>query len=904
MKSFACLLVVLMAIISGPVFSEELVFPAEYNSEAAVLSQVRENHTIAHPMCLGLPDLLNPLNQKIRNIYRYQAPAANPVIAAFSFLAELPTYDLIASSSDGGSVSPADVSVLSGGSQTFTATPDAGYEVDKWYLDSMEIQKGGTAYTIRDVQGDHRIYVIFRQRTGYTIITTAGPNGSIRPSFAMISPGGDEQCIAIPNTGYTVDTWYLDDDLAKIGGTNFQLTDIQADHTVHVTFRQALAYSLDEIKFEDENEFEDRIVSNNTAPDEPNEAMVLIQRVVGLGTDPGNVAMGMRSQKDLDPTSPNYGQMVNARAKGIFIKTDADKLLIRFSYLFLTSEPGVELVVYLSDWPELLAPDDPLRQEHSIEVARLLPPPFPRPGSAGSNHFAVFQKIVSTGNLNFTEGVYIELELIEPDKSGFLFAGSMPKVSEGSGNSSVAIDDWSPAVQCYGICLDINWDNFVDEADFLMVIGGIGGSATGEMACMEGAFSDDGVVDSLDIVSWDWALDSDDRLLHFCGVPLISGGMTTMSIASAGIESFDEPAVRVNFTGGDLSDFLIAGKTSETNAASKLKDSLYVFNSDGQCSGSFEPSSDRCNIRLIKGADGENYQLNSETGLLRLDSANTVIIPPGEIRLTGITEPRYNGSATVYVGIQDRGADSFGRPVLDAAFDTEFVYVVPVVVNPDGEDAYTAAAKLKLLDGANPPYEIVQLYDDPPLPNDNQYRNYLRELEIDDAGNLYVLNVHAINQSDILWRYEPDGTMERLDLGNPDGDCYVPAPVGMYMSETTDMLYLTSSANNPEDSNSTVIYGFSTEDTMALERSVTINGLQHITGLTEDPQTGTLWIAGFNMYNVPLYPNPNRPAFYYPYLAKLSLDSDNFRLIPLFDPVSHDLALPMSILWTGSAGHD
>ena len=116
-----------------------------------------------------------------------------------------------------------------------------------------------------------------------------------------------------------------------------------------------------------------------------------------------------------------------------------------------------------------------------------------------------------------------------------------------------------------------------------------------------------------------------------------------MSIASAGIESFDEPVARVNIAGDDLSDFLIAGKTSETNAQSKLKDGLYVFNSEGQCGGSFEPSSDRCNIRLIKGADGENYQLNSETGLLRLDSANTAIVPPGAIRLTGITEPRITG---------------------------------------------------------------------------------------------------------------------------------------------------------------------------------------------------------------------------------------------------------------------
>jgi hypothetical protein len=300
------------------------------------------------------------------------------------------------------------------------------------------------------------------------------------------------------------------------------------------------------------------------------------------------------------------------------------------------------------------------------------------------------------------------------------------------------------------------------------------------------------------------------------------------------------PLPRVNLAGSDRGDLLIAGKKSQMNASSKLKDSLYVFNVDGLCVGSFEPASDRCNIRLIQGPDGENYQLSSEMGLLRLDGANTVIIPPGRIMLTNITDPRYDTSATVYVGIQDQGADSFGRPILDAAFDAEYVYVVPVVVAPDGEEPYTAAAKLRLLDGANPPYDIVQLYDDPPLPNDNQYRNYLREIEIDDSGNIYVLNVHSLNESDILWRYKPDGTVERVELGRPDNDIYVPAPVAMYMSKTTDILYLTSAIDNPADPNATVVYGLSTKGPMILERSITIDNMQHVTGITEDPQTGTL----------------------------------------------------------------
>jgi hypothetical protein len=302
----------------------------------------------------------------------------------------------------------------------------------------------------------------------------------------------------------------------------------------------------------------------------------------------------------------------------------------------------------------------------------------------------------------------------------------------------------------------------------------------------------------------------------------------------------------------------------------------------------------------VQGPDGEIYQLNAETGLLRLNNTDEVVLPPGKVELTDIREPRYDRSATVYVGIQDEGPDSFGRPVLDVAFDADHVYVIPVVIDPDGGEPYTAAAKLRLLDEGNPPYEVVKLYDDPPLPNDNQYRDSLREIELDSAGNVYVLNVHSLNESDILWRYYPDGTVERADLGRPDSDSCVPAPVGMYVSGITDMLYLASAAYDPVDPNSTVIHGFSTDGALALERSITINDMHHVTGITEDPQTGTLYVAGFNMYDVPLYPDPTKMAFYYPYLARISYGSDDVELIPLFAPDSHDLALPMSIVWTSA----
>jgi hypothetical protein len=222
------------------------------------------------------------------------------LIFAISVPAFSETYDLTAFSSDGGSVSPTNVTVPSGGSQTFTATPDAGYEVDQWSLGSMVVRQGGTTYTVTNIHADQIIYVTFK-KVEYTITATTGPNGSISPTFTVISAGGDGQFTAISDIGYTVDTWYLDGSLAKTGGINLKSTNIQANHTVHVTFRKALAYSLGDIEFDDEWKVETHIINNNMVPDDPDKALVLIDQV-GFGPDPDNAVMGMRGQKDLDPT--------------------------------------------------------------------------------------------------------------------------------------------------------------------------------------------------------------------------------------------------------------------------------------------------------------------------------------------------------------------------------------------------------------------------------------------------------------------------------------------------------------------------------------------------------------------------------------------------------------------------
>jgi methyl coenzyme M reductase beta subunit len=147
-------------------------------------------------------------------------------------------YTITASSGANGYVDPNGAVVKNyGSSQLFTAHPNTGYEVDQWYLDSSPIQTGGTTYNLTNIQAAHTVNVTFKQLQ-YTITTSSGSNGYVDPNGAVVKNYGSSQLFtAHPNTGYTVDTWYLDSSPIQTGGTTYNLTNIQAAHTVNVTFK-------------------------------------------------------------------------------------------------------------------------------------------------------------------------------------------------------------------------------------------------------------------------------------------------------------------------------------------------------------------------------------------------------------------------------------------------------------------------------------------------------------------------------------------------------------------------------------------------------------------------------------------------------------------------------------------
>ena len=129
-------------------------------------------------------------------------------------------------------------------SQEFTAIPDLGYQVDSWSVDGVVVQYGDTTFSILDINDDHTVTVSFKPLT-YPLTATTGANGTIDPSGLVTAEyGSDQFFLATPDSGYQVETWFVDGIEAQSGGSTYVLSDITASHDVSVSFEQRLTYDI------------------------------------------------------------------------------------------------------------------------------------------------------------------------------------------------------------------------------------------------------------------------------------------------------------------------------------------------------------------------------------------------------------------------------------------------------------------------------------------------------------------------------------------------------------------------------------------------------------------------------------------------------------------------------------
>jgi predicted Holliday junction resolvase-like endonuclease len=153
------------------------------------------------------------------------------------------TFTIDASAGANGTIDPSGaVTVTAGNNQTFTMTAAAGYAVADVLVDGVS-QGAITTYTFTNVQTDHTISVTFEVLT-FTITASAGPNGSIAPSGAVLVTQGNDQAFDITSDpDYTI-LEVIVDGVSQGTIDHYLFTNVQVNHTISATF-ELLQFSID-----------------------------------------------------------------------------------------------------------------------------------------------------------------------------------------------------------------------------------------------------------------------------------------------------------------------------------------------------------------------------------------------------------------------------------------------------------------------------------------------------------------------------------------------------------------------------------------------------------------------------------------------------------------------------------
>jgi hypothetical protein len=263
------------------------------------------------------------------------------------------------------------------------------------------------------------------------------------------------------------------------------------------------------------------------------------------------------------------------------------------------------------------------------------------------------------------------------------------------------------------------------------------------------------------------------------------------------------------------------------------------------------------------------------------------------------------------VGVQSREGGVAGLPILDAAFDGPGdLYVVPVVVSPDGNTPYVAAARLSRGPaGQAGAWALTQVYAPRMQANENIHLDGLREVEVDGHGLVYVLNVGRQNQSDAVLVFDAaagrEGTRRELyGLG-------LESPAGMRVSERAGCLYV-GGARAGQGGVRVLALRLGNLDRWPISAGasgwVDVAGMDQVTDLAEDGQSGRIWAVGLSLQDVPaefdsktLRDILNRTPFYLPRVAGFTPGQSE--QVQAWTPTGPgcDLALPLAIAWTGTA---
>ena len=157
----------------------------------------------------------------------------------------------------GSGTSASSVTVKHGGSVSFTASPNTGWEIDSWTLDGSSVNGTNTSYTLSGITGNKNVKVKFKKKVyNVTFSVDGGTGGSLDGTYSgntQTASGGTERTFTVthdgsvtftayPDNGWEVDSWRVSSGSFASGGTtgaaNARLDNITGTKNVKVKFKK------------------------------------------------------------------------------------------------------------------------------------------------------------------------------------------------------------------------------------------------------------------------------------------------------------------------------------------------------------------------------------------------------------------------------------------------------------------------------------------------------------------------------------------------------------------------------------------------------------------------------------------------------------------------------------------
>ncbi len=204
-------------------------FSNVYNQNPAT-SQNQITNDGSYAMFVRMNDLEPGASDEF--VWYYAAGAIADLNAIIGELAsQLRFFDVTATATTGGTITPAASSVAEGSATQFTVTPSAGYHIDS--VQGCAGSLSGNTYTTGVITAACAVTATFAPDAS-TVSTSVGPNGAISPTSAQVANGSNATFTLTPGTGYVVGS------ATGCGGTlignTYTTGTVSADCTVTVNF--------------------------------------------------------------------------------------------------------------------------------------------------------------------------------------------------------------------------------------------------------------------------------------------------------------------------------------------------------------------------------------------------------------------------------------------------------------------------------------------------------------------------------------------------------------------------------------------------------------------------------------------------------------------------------------------